>query len=165
MSLPDKKLEHIKQRLCADYPDILIIESQKSYWNPQTRTIYYNPNHSHPIWSLLHEVGHMVSGHINYSGDVELLMMEAEAWKTAKVIAKKYGIIIDQDHIEDCLDSYREWLYRRSKCPGCGLNGLQSEPTQYTCPNCTTIWKVSKSRFKRSYRRTIKTPARKSSSK
>ena len=158
MSSPDKKLKHILQQLCADFPDISIVESQKSYWNPQTRTIYYNPNHAHPIWSLLHEVGHMQSGHINYSSDVELLLMETEAWKTAKEAARKYGINIDQDHIEHCLDSYREWLYRRSKCPHCSLNGLQSNTAEYKCANCNTVWSVSKSRFKRSYRRKIKSP-------
>lgn len=103
-------------------------------------------------WSLLHEVGHASLKHHNYSSDLELLQLEAAAWQEGSRIGKSYGYQIDPNHIEDCLDTYRDWLHQRSACPKCTNRSFQQNNRQYTCYNCGTNWSVSLSRFCRPYR-------------
>jgi hypothetical protein len=74
------------------------------------------------------------------------------AWKEAQNIAKKYGQEVDESHIQDCLDSYREWLHVRSTCPNCANHSLQQNSGDYGCFNCGATWRVSPSRFNRCYR-------------
>lgn len=146
------------QRIKTDYPVITFMLSDKSSWDPQTQTIFYNPKQPDPQWSLLHELGHMQAGHMNYSTDVQLLSMELEAWETAKTIAHKYEVDIEQGHIDDCIDSYRDWLHKRSACPKCYQTGAQNNDQTYCCPNCREQWTVSTSRFCRTYRKKQNTP-------
>jgi len=82
-----------------------------------------------------------------YTDDLELLMMEVAAWKKAKEIATRYYLVIDEDHIEDCLDSYRNWLHTRSRCIECKTHSFQIDQTTYQCYNCLTRWKVPASRM------------------
>jgi replication factor C subunit 3/5 len=71
-----------------------------------------------------------------------------------KVVAEyKYDINIDDDHIQNCLDTYRNWLHLRSTCPECGIRTLQTDKYTYRCHNCHTIWKVTSERFCRPYRK------------
>jgi hypothetical protein len=89
--------------------------------------------------------------------------MEVAAWEYAKELAKRYGVSIDEDHVQDCLDSYRDWLYKRSICPACGTKSIQQDQElQYQCFNCRSMWGVAASRFCRPYRQfktTKKSPA------
>lgn len=149
--------EQLLQRIIADTPDVNFEEAIKAHWEPSTNTVFYDPAQNNYIWSVLHELGHREAEHTIYTFDIELLMMESEAWQHAKTIAKKYSHHIDQDHIEDCLDSYRNWLYKRSTCPTCTQTGLQENKKTYRCLNCNSIWQVTASRFCRPYRKT-KTP-------
>jgi hypothetical protein len=80
--------------------------------------------------------------------------MERDAWDKAIQIGKDFGLDIPTEHIEYCLDTYRDWLYARSLCPICHQCGLQSSKTAYTCVFCSTSWSVSKSRLCRVTRRT-----------
>lgn len=132
------------------------------YWSPETSEIFYksggtdSPDPSPPTdsWSLLHETSHALLGHKRYQADLELLHLEVEAWRHAQSLGKRYGIVIDDDYIQDCLDTYRDWLYRRSLCPSCGTQCLQADhSSHYTCFNCHARWHVSPSRFCRPYRR------------
>ncbi len=152
---PSNKLKHLLQQVTTDYPDISFSESEKSFWDSKNKTIFYNPTSDHADWSLLHEIGHMVNQDISYKLDVQLLIMESKAWQRAVKIGKKYGTVIEQDYIEDCLDSYRDWLHKRSTCPECKQTGIQDNHGIYNCVNCGDSWKVSISRFCRSYRRKI----------
>ena len=69
--------------------------------------------------------------------------MENDAWECAKTIGIEYNIRIEQSYIDSCLDTYRDWLLRRSKCPECEVAGMQSAKTLiYTCINCGMNWKV-----------------------
>lgn len=145
--------------LKRDFPSVTFEESDHSRWAPEANTVFYVTNKKHADWSLLHETGHMASHHKNYSTDIELLQMEVEAWEKAKELGDKYGVRISPDHIEDCLDSYRDWLYKRSLCPKCSHTGLEKDSGDYSCINCGAEWKVSSERFCRVYRKT-KTPAR-----
>lgn len=156
-SADNNTLVNLLKRLKSDYPDVGLKKSDRFSWDPSTKTIYYDPSGQDPKWSLLHEAGHMTKQHSVYKGDLSLLTMEVEAWDEAKRLAKIYGETIEQDHIEDCLDSYRDWLYKRSQCPNCSLNGVEKSTGNYRCLNCRHQWTVTENRFCRVYRKS-KTP-------
>lgn len=146
-----KLLEKCKK----SFPGLSFKTSESFYWSPKTRTVFYNQQQlasESGKWALLHEVAHGQLDHQQYKSDLELLKFELAAWESAKNIAKRFELEIDQEHIEDCLDSYRDWLYARSTCPVCRLNSLQVSQKQYSCLNCRSTWKVSGSRFCRPYR-------------
>lgn len=103
-------------------------------------------------WALLHEVSHALLGHQTYHTDVELLQLEVAAWARAEQLAADFDIHIEADHIQDCLDTYRDWLHGRSICPTCTTRSLQQSDHHYRCHNCHTSWRVSASRFCRPYR-------------
>jgi hypothetical protein len=148
--------------ITTDYPTLSFIEDAAFFWSPADKSVHMNTERlsdESGVWSLLHEVAHGVLEHATYSSDYELLAYEVAAWEKAATLAKKYGSQISDDHIEDCLDSYRDWLYARSTCPTCKLNSLQTETNTYTCLNCACIWRVSPSRFCRAYRLKTKTPS------
>lgn len=99
------------------------------------------------FYSLLHELGHAELSHNNFTNDLELVKLERDAWEKSKDIGQKIGIEIDPEHIEKCMDSYRDWLYARSLCPNCHQCGIQSARTAYSCPFCRNRWVVSQSRL------------------
>lgn len=143
--------------LAKEFEHLKFLPGESFYWSPETCEVFYDQNRADDktgSWSLLHETSHALLGHSTYEADIELLHLEVAAWAHANKMASKYGISIDDDYIQDCLDTYRDWLYRRSICPGCGTQCLQSdETTHYRCFNCHTRWHVSPSRFCRAYRR------------
>lgn len=151
-----KTMLKLLARLQADYTDIDFKKGDSFYWSPKNRTVTYALVSTLPdvsLWSLLHEVSHGILGHTQYKSDFELMQLEVAAWQHAQKLAKKYDIRINPDHIQDCLDTYRDWLHRRSTCPTCGTVSAQTDPKSYRCLNCKTIWHVSNSRFCRPYRR------------
>jgi len=147
-------LESLIDKLRTDFPEVVFVEAAECRWSPEEQTIYYKTSDAHPEWSVLHELGHVQSNHLSYSSDIELLMMEAEAWQEAKQLATSYDIKVNAKHIEKCLDSYRDWLYRRSACPNCTQCGIEQSPGRYRCINCGQLWQVSPERFCRVYRKT-----------
>jgi hypothetical protein len=143
-------------KLVLDFPALSFQAGTQFCWSPKHKQIYYLAeaiSETLGQWSLLHEVGHGTLGHTGYSSDFELVQLEAAAWKAAEQLAQTYGCPIDPDHIQDCLDTYRDWLHRRSTCPLCGIRCLQANVREYRCFNCQTKWHVSSSRFCRPYRR------------
>jgi hypothetical protein len=158
MNLPSNTLNELLSYFGTKYPNITLKPAEHSRWDAQTQTIFYDPDHGpHPIWSLLHEIGHMRSGHASYKSDIDLVLMESEAWKLARSEGEETGHIIDEAYIEDCIDSYRDWLHRRSTCPKCAQTGIEKSRGHYKCINCPEAWQVTNSRFCRVYRKT-KTP-------
>lgn len=144
-------------RLQAQYPNLRFTYGERFYWSPETDEIIYKPDvdDEQAAWSLLHETGHALLRHQSYQSDVELLRLEVQAWERARQVATDVGISIDEDHIQDCLDTYRDWLYKRSICPNCSAQCLQQDDfVHYRCFNCHTAWRVSASRFCRAYRST-----------
>ncbi len=139
-------------------------DSGSFYWSPQTKTVHYNSaalDTEAGCWALLHEAGHARLNHTTYLNDMGLLSLEVAAWQAAEELANGFGLGIDADHIQECLNTYRDWLYARSTCPTCEVNSLQVAETEYVCLNCSTQWFVSQSRFCRPYRmqlRDKKTP-------
>ena len=149
-------------KIAADYPAISFVEDKTFFWSPADQAVHMNTERlgeASGIWSLLHEVAHSTLGHSSYSSDYELLAYEVAAWEKAFKLAEVYGYEIDEQHVEDCLDSYRDWLYARSTCPTCKLNSLQTAVNTYTCLNCECVWRVSPSRFCRAYRLKTKIPS------
>jgi len=146
-------MEALIQKLKVDFPELTFTSGPRASWSPANSTIYYPSEEAgHGSWTLLHEVGHALLGHASYSSDVNLLQKESAAWQAALELAPKYGLLIANDHIQDCLDTYRDWLHKRSSCPVCGHHGLQATQSLYSCPNCQNTWKVSSARFCRPYR-------------
>ena len=153
-----KQVEVIK-KLTDTYPKLTLEPGNTYYWSPSEKIVHYKPDNvkEESIWALLHESGHALLEHTHYYSDIELLHMELEAWEKAKELSSDFkSPEIDEDHIQDCLDSYRDWLYKRSLCPDCSLAGAQIEPKTYTCIFCHKKWSVSSERFCRPYRKTAK---------
>ena len=152
-------MDELLTSLRTTYPDLSFTLGDSFFWSPKDNVISYRVESMRPDfgnWSQLHEVGHAELGHRSYGSDFELVKLEVEAWQRAKLIARKHGITIDPEHIQDCLDTYRDWLHRRSTCPACGTVSLQKDPNHYQCFNCHCIWRVSTSRFCRPYRKTAR---------
>ncbi|HSX18365.1 MAG TPA: hypothetical protein VLE51_03350 [Candidatus Saccharimonadales bacterium] len=144
-------------KLRRDFPKFSFKEGAQDHWSPKTNTITYKSDVSlqELQYGILHELAHAKLGHHNYHNDFELLKLESLAWELAAKIGKKYGVKIDDEHIQNCLDTYRDWLHARSTCPTCGMNVLQKDPYHYHCFNCQTEWKVTSGRFVRPYRLTL----------
>lgn len=141
--------------LKKDFPELNFEEGQTFSWSPKNSTVIYksvNTMELLPVWSLLHEVGHALLDHTHYDSDFHLVKMEMQAWEKAKKLGRKYGHKIDENHIQDCLDTYRDWLYRRSSCPECLTTSFQIDNRTYSCFNCGATWRVSLSKLCRSYR-------------
>ena len=160
--------------LTTKYPDITLKTGNVYYWSPSDKTVFYKSDDDSKtgVWSLLHESGHAILNHTNYYSDLELVKLEVEAWEKAKELARELGvrgtryeeaakkqknnpvlITIDEDHIQDCLDSYRQWLHKRSLCPDCHLSSIQTDEHTYTCIFCHKKWHVTAERFCRPYRK------------
>lgn len=158
MTLSSSKAKGFVNRLTLDFPDYHFKPGREEHWSPRTKTVIYKSDQplQELYYGLLHELAHALLGHANYQGDFELLRLETKAWELASEIGKKYEVIIDDEHIQNCLDSYRDWLHRRSTCPTCGTHVLQRDISTYQCYNCQAIWQVSSGRFVRPYRKVIK---------
>lgn len=154
---PSKTSEKLVTRLAIDYPGFKFKTGRQEQWSPKSQTITYNP--AEPVekfaCALLHELAHAILGHNTYVSDFELLKLESEAWNLAAKLGQTYGINISEEHIQNCLDTYRDWLHRRSACPKCGVHVLQKDSHNYQCYNCQTSWHVSSGRFVRPYRRSV----------
>ena len=155
-SSSSKPVQQLITKLEKTYPFIAFQASNTFYWNPRQQIVCYNPSDDsvEAQWSLLHELCHALLEHKTYRFDLELLLIEAAAWSKAIELQKELNISkpIDDDHIQDCLDTYRDWLYSRSTCPTCDQVGLQEKPGRYNCINCSVSWHVSSKRFSRPYR-------------
>ncbi len=152
------KIRALINQLAEDFPNLTYLESTKFFWSPKDQTIHYSlkdisEGTSEAHWTLLHETGHALLGHTTYQTDFELLKLEAAAWQEAGRLGVRYGITISNNHIQDCLDTYRDWLHARSTCPACGAAGVQDASRLYACNNCAQHWRVSAARFCRPYRR------------
>jgi hypothetical protein len=146
-------MEKLIAKLQADYPQFTFIAGRIASWSPKhKRVAYVDITEDASIWAALHELGHALAGHTTYESDVVLIRKETEAWQKALEISPHYDIHIDDEHVQNCLDTYRDWLYKRSTCPACEGHGIQEAHDTYSCYNCTTTWHVSSERFCRPYR-------------
>lgn len=135
------------EKLHHDFPDIHFIQGDIFSWSPSTKTIFFEDPQNY--YHLLHETAHASLGHSTYQRDIELLVMEREAWHYAvHTLAPKYGIpmSLDDNIVQDALDTYREWLHARSCCPKCSAVGVEQEKHQYFCVACHQVWCVNEAR-------------------
>ena len=131
-------VEHLQQ----DYPKFSFVPDQVDAWSADRQEIRYRKPLSK--YAILHELGHALCNHTGYRLDVELLKLEVDAWEKAKQIAPHYQLNISAQYINRCLNTYRDWLLARSRCPDCNLVGLQSTADlRYRCCNCFLSWSVS----------------------
>ncbi len=151
-------MDKVLTKLQNAFPGLDFAPGKRFSWSPASRQVIYKENADVDdpvaVWSLFHEVGHALLDHQDFSSDFQLLRLEAEAWSKAEELAADFKQSIDNDHIQDCLDTYRDWLYQRSTCPTCTNTSLQTSSKVYSCFNCGTVWRVSSSRLCRAYRRT-----------
>jgi len=139
-------IHSILKQLQRDYPHLTFRTGNDFYWSPHEQTIYYL-DESSDIAALLHETAHALLGHQAYERDIQLLTLESDAWEFARTsLAPKYGLTLDGDTIENDLDSYREWMHKRSTCPNCGALGAQTAARKYLCPACQSVWRVNDAR-------------------
>jgi hypothetical protein len=130
-------------------------------WSPKTQTIYYQPgsmNKADGSHRLLHELSHAELGHANYRYDIELIRMEVAAWQHACLLAKDLRLRISAKSCDGHLETYRNWLYARSRCPTCQATGLQNNDLAYACSHCRSSWQVPRAQLCRIQRRRQTTP-------
>lgn len=139
----------------ALFPEFSFAEHEVFHWSPSKNCVFYNPEllkQPQGMYQLLHEISHALLGHTHFGSGVELLRMETDAWEKAKQLATENNIAIDNQHIERCLDSYRDWLHMRSTCPNCQNIAAEVENNTYHCFNCFQKWTVPKNQRSRYYR-------------
>ena len=144
--------------IMADNCDINFAKADEFYWSAENNTVYYDPERLHTaegVYRLIHEIGHAANNHKNFLSGIQLLSLEAEAWESARQIAEQYDVVIAEDYIEKCLDSYRDWLHTRSTCPACKTVSVEATENQYKCFNCLQKWTVSSDQRTRCYRQKI----------
>jgi len=153
-NLLENALSHLRSQL----PDVTFVADNSFRWDPANQRLHYldSNNPEQTIMMLLHEAGHALAGHACFKNDLDLLIKEVEAWSKAKVTAKQIDMEIDETTVENCLDSYRHWLDKRSTCPNCSASGYQDEDNCYRCFNCTSRWWVGADQTTRVCRITAK---------
>lgn len=134
----DYKTTEFLLTLINDFPQYNWRFGRKFSYRP-LKTITLGPAEAHSQILALHELGHAISQHLNFKIDIERLKMEVEAWEKARKLADKYTIPVDEDLIQDELDSYRDWLHQKSRCPKCGLTRFQTPDSVYHCPLCEKL--------------------------
>lgn len=137
-------INHLKN----NYPSINFIEADDFKWSAKKQTVYFNFTLPHAEIFCLHEVSHALLGHETYTRDIDLLKMERDAWDYARQkLATKYKVKINEDIVQDNLDTYRDWLHARSSCPNCKATGIQTKILSYRCIACRQTWRVNEARI------------------
>lgn len=133
-------MRELIERLRVDYPKFRLREGKRFSFRPP-RTINFvlrsdSAEQNYDCLQLLHEVGHAVLEHKNFATDPERLAMERAAWEQARALCERYGVTYDEEFVEAELDTYRDWLHQKSRCPRCGLTRYQTRDGEYHCPGC-----------------------------
>ena len=131
-------MDQLIEKLRRDFPELNFKIGKKfAFRFPKTITI--NPDEPEAKLLTLHELGHAVLGHRDFSRDVKRLKMEVEAWEKVREFAKTYNIAFDEEIMQSELDTYRDWLHKKSRCPKCGLTRFQDADGVYHCPRCENL--------------------------
>jgi hypothetical protein len=138
---------NLLHKLITEYPDVKFKPGRFFKWSADKKTLFYNLSLKNASALLLHELSHVVLGHNDFELDVELVNKESVAWKYAqKELAPLYNVTITDNEIEDAMDSYREWLHKRSLCPDCNTSAFQTKTGIYKCLACTCQWHANDAR-------------------
>jgi len=132
--------------LQRDFPQFIFTAANDFRWSTVEQRIFYTSNLNNDPY-LLHELAHGLLNHSHYKRDIQLLEMERDAWNYAtSTLSKRYSIQIEEEVVQDSLDSYRDWLHARSTCPYCTAVGIQTHIKQYSCLACNRKWLVNDAR-------------------
>ena len=123
------------KRLLGDFSDFRFVVGRRFAFCPP-RTIVIGPSEPFSRLLALHEVGHAVCKHKWFRMDVTRLKMENQAWEKARELAAIYDVEVDEELVQRELDTYRDWLHQKSRCPICGLTRFQTPDSRYHCPRC-----------------------------
>ena len=148
----------VKLDIIRSFDELTFLPSGYFAYDAATDVINYDPeciDDEAGQLSLVHEVSHALLSHFHYSYDIELLFMEINAWTKTRELCAQLGIAIDEDYINDCIESYDSWLTARSTCPKCGNFCLQKGPNQFSCFLCGCGWKVNDRKDRRVVRTII----------
>jgi NADH pyrophosphatase NudC (nudix superfamily) len=149
------KTDNLAAKLARDFPKFKFEKSKIAHWSPAGKIISYTDNDA----QLLHELGHALLDHTDFTQDIELIHLERDAWEKARKLAPEYGVKITDEVVETALDDYRDWLHARGLCPKCGQTGIQSRADlAYSCLNCDARWTANDARACGLKRRLIKKP-------
>ena len=118
-----------------DHPGLRFRRGVKFLFRPP-RTIVLGPEEPGDDLIFMHELGHALSGHRDFRTNIERMRCECEAWEKARELCGKYGVTFDEDFAETELESYRNWLDKKSRCPICGLTRFQTPDGAFHCPKC-----------------------------
>lgn len=141
-------LNHLVIQLQTDFPQFVFQAGDQFKFQPAQQTIIYQHQSEQGALLLLHELAHALLQHTDYRFDIELVKMEVDAWEyTKSQLLPHYQITADPELIDDTLESYRDWLYRRSLCPKCGSVGSQVADLSYKCLECPTKWQPNDAKF------------------
>ena len=136
-------------RLVSLYPNFTFRAGKKFKFRPQ-KTIYYippevfeleTPKDSLETFPLLlcHELAHALLGHFSYSTDLERLKIEVSSWEETKSLCKKFKIPFSEELATLELDTYRNWLDKKSRCKTCGMTRFETPDGKYLCPRCDLL--------------------------
>lgn len=132
--------------IIRSFDELTFLPSGYFAYDAASEVINYNPDdlqeHLGRL-SLVHEISHALLNHFNYSYDIELLLMEIDAWAKTRELCNKLGLAVDEDYISDCIESYDSWLTARSTCPKCNNFCMQKAPNRFRCFLCGCEWKVN----------------------
>lgn len=133
------------ERLALDYPGFRFKFGRKFAFRPP-RIVIIGPSEPFSELLTLHEVSHAICKHRDFKMDVDRLKMEVQAWEKARELANRYNIEYNEELVQRELDTYRDWLHQKSRCPICGLTRFQTPDSQYHCPSCETFITTQKTR-------------------
>lgn len=142
-----RSMSSLIHKLKTEFPDIAFIPADDFSWSPAVSTVFYTTHQAHAPQLLLHELSHALLDHHEYTRDIQLVAMETAAWEKAREQAERYSIRLSEDVVQDHLDTYRDWLHKRSTCPNCTANGYQTKQREYACLACGRQWKVNEARL------------------
>lgn len=123
-------------KLKSDYPEIRFRSGVRFTFRPPRTVIYPAEDGEFDSLLILHEMGHALSHHRFFKTEIERLKMEVEAWEKARELCDIYRIRVDEDLIQGELDTYRDFLHQKSRCPECGLTRFQTPDGAFHCPRC-----------------------------
>lgn len=135
--------------IISSYPNFTFLSGKKFKFRPK-KTIYYIspeifereiPKDSLETFPLLlcHELAHASLGHFSYSTNLERLKIESEAWEETKNLCKKFNLPFSEELAELELNTYRNWLEKKSLCKICGMTRFETKNEGYLCPRCDLL--------------------------
>ena len=122
-------------RLREDFPEVKFRRGEKFLFRPPD-FVLLGPEEVDDALLILHELGHYLCGHRDFGTLAGRLKMEREAWEKARELAERYGVLYDEVVVERELDTYRDDLHQKSRCPKCGLTRYQAQDGVFHCPFC-----------------------------